>query len=326
MTESESEPTVESEATEAPETPSYDFPELSAEAKATVKSVKVGDNAPRVYQVDPRHLTIVRDKHHPLYNPSADSPPPSEFVRLMYDRGHLGGAIDVVKQAGHLMVEDGRQRVQAAQLASDKREKDGDPRGPVLVTVLVNRNDPVSSYVKTIALNNNRRDQSVLEKAKEIRHLMKLAKDSEAPMKLKDVALLYGKGVDTLRLWLKALEAVPEVQKARKEGLITDSDLIKIAERDPNKQLKALEELPKKDPTQPKKRRKSGSSPLAVPKRTPSKHRLTQVLDETTLPRVKVILRYVMGLEKNRKKVAKALGIKEDSALYEHLIPKKAEA
>lgn len=324
--------------------------------------------------MDPRQLVMACAETNPLYQGlgpdhesykvSADAPVDLLAAEAFARFGFVGGAIEARKIGTQAVIEDGRQRMKEAVVATELRATDRDPDAiaarwgfdpdsvkallkgakaipagpPVLVRVFLNQDDALSAGLKSVMLNRHRRTMGAYEEALEIKAMKRLgAKDHE-------LKVAYGfETVDTIKNRLKLLEAAPEVIAELQAGKITNSDALRLVTFDAPTQVKKLANIPKKDPTKPKSRRakadaakakatgkKATAATAATGKSTgtrkPTSHNVVQILDEIE---EKTPAWYALRWREGLVGIATAaehMGLSKESPVYRHLKDKENEA
>jgi ParB-like chromosome segregation protein Spo0J len=323
---------------------------------------KVQDD--RILWVDPEDLVIASkplltdgtpnplyvgepfDASHPTYRPSADAPADPTMAEMFASTGWAGGVVEVRKEGGCFVVEDGRTRTKAAHAANALRSdpKWKGPKDKIQIKVVVNQDDDLTAFIKGTVLNRHRRETNPMEEAAEIKVLQRLGMKDK-----RQIALLFGwKTTDTVGLRLKLLEAAPEVKQALIKGTHTASDVLRLAHLPPDEQVKRLAKIPAKvEGTARRSRADAAKGKEAAPKtkntpaavasgkrggnKRPTEHNVIQIMDAiegSEDPCAKVafqVLRYTQGLI-SIKKAAEFLGLDKESPVYRHLKEKEDSA
>jgi ParB family chromosome partitioning protein len=190
---------------------------------------------------DPDKLVIVDDPTHPLHDPYRIVEKPAEaFILNIVALGvkepvlvRLNGR----RKDGSPVVEviDGRQRVMAARAANKILKKRGEE--PLRVRAITEKGDDATMLATMIALNEHRKADSLLAKAKKLQRYMSLGRD------LEEGAMHFGVSVTAARQWLTLLDCDDEIQSAVQAGTIAGSTAMKLAALPRSDQKKALADM-----------------------------------------------------------------------------------
>jgi ParB family chromosome partitioning protein len=190
---------------------------------------------------DPKRLVIVDDPNHDLHDPYRIVERPSDaFIANIAELGVEEPIVVRLNGKGKdgspiVEVVDGRQRVRAAREANKILAKKGEVQ--IRVPAVTKKGD-VKFMVKTmIALNEHRKEDSLLAKAKKAQRLAGLGCDIE------EIAMTFGVSVTSIRQWLTLLDCDDEIQKAVQAGTIAGSVAMKLAELPRADQKKALADM-----------------------------------------------------------------------------------
>jgi len=186
------------------------------------------------YVVDPRDLVLISDPTHPLYDERIHRKPPGDMIQNIMYRGVIKPIIVTIED-GRMLVVDGRQRVKAARIASDRLEEQGMVR--LRIKCIHRRGDAHDMLVTMISANEHRYDDDPMIRAKKAARLMAL-RASEA-----EVANCFGVTVQSIRNWLTLLDLAPSVQQAVSAGRIGATAATKLAHLPYAQQEAQLEEL-----------------------------------------------------------------------------------
>ncbi len=192
-----------------------------------------------VFYVDPNILVIIGidtddGPEHPLWDVTART---TEIERPMVDNIKTYGVFEnilAVKEAdGRLVVDDGRRRILHARIARKEQERAGEVL--VEVPVVLIRGDDATKMGIMISANEHRRGDDPITKAQKAARAMRLTGKSEA-----EAAADFGVTTQTLKTWLRLLEADPRVKKAVTEGVISDTAAGHLAKLPKPEQAAAL--------------------------------------------------------------------------------------
>jgi ParB family chromosome partitioning protein len=188
-----------------------------------------------IFYFDPDDLVVITDKDHPLYDPRVGVELTADFVNSIKQRGVIEPV--VIRKNGEVPeIVDGRQRVLAAREANRQLKAEG---GTTLSIPAVQwRGDDGGAFETAILLNEQRRDDSVTEKAAKASALAQRGRTEE------EIAATFGKSVSTVKAWLKLMDLHPKVQEAVDRGLVSASDAArKLGTLTREDQVKALADL-----------------------------------------------------------------------------------
>jgi ParB/RepB/Spo0J family partition protein len=138
-------------------------------------------------------------------------------------------------EAGKIFVVDGRQRVKAARAAS-KRQSDAGEYGIKVPCIKVQADDSTVSGIM-VSTNENRKDDTVLGRARKAQRLLALVGDEEM------VAIAFGRSTKTIQNWQKLLTADPKIHEAIEAGKISASVGIELAGKRRQDQILALDQI-----------------------------------------------------------------------------------
>ncbi|MCC6751992.1 MAG: hypothetical protein IT371_30345 [Deltaproteobacteria bacterium] len=264
---------------------------------------------------DPKSLVLVgQDKldvygqDHPLYQKRVNRAINWDRVVNMLVQGFTS-VIRVVKDAktGDHLVQVGRGRTQdarkanevilkaieakatcstSAQIAEVLTREFGHPIGeavvramlpqPLWVAATIVRGDDAKLFAQARAENNlfDGADDAY-QQALDMDHYLKITGGADAGVTIEDVAAHFGVSVSTAKNRMKVLDATPEVREALGKGEITWSDAVRMAGLEEEQQKQVLLLTPKKNPAEPKKRRKG----VRGKNRRPSKRTIQKVVE-----------------------------------------------
>lgn len=172
------------------------------------------------YVVDPLDLVLISDPAHPLYDELVHRKPAEDMIKNIMYRGVIKPVIVTIED-GRMLVVDGRQRVMAARIASDRLEQQGLVR--LRIKCVRRRGDAHDMLVTMISANEHRHDDDPLIRAKKAARLVSLRASED------EVANCFGVTVQTIRNWLTLLELAPVVQDAVSQGVIGATAATKLA-------------------------------------------------------------------------------------------------
>lgn len=195
--------------------------------------------AKNVSYIEPEKLHIVglddgEDASHPLYDSRIDLPVDENLAKNITVYG-VQHPVLVQQGDGVVYVVDGRQRVRAARMANEQLSAAGEITIKVPVLGVEGNERKLTGIM--ISTNEQRRDDDVLAKAIKAERMMALTGSKS------EVALAFGRTVQTIMSWLKLAAAHVEIHNAVRSGRITMTTAVELAELDASKQEAALEEL-----------------------------------------------------------------------------------
>lgn len=219
------------------------------------------------FEVDPDNVVVITDKSDPLYDPRIDAPWAAanreDLEAKLAAFGWTHGALELVKRGDYLAVSDGRQRTLALRAVNKARKAAGEE--PILARAFLIQIDDegtqeeqdARTYMRSWVANQGRLQDPPMIEAKKLAEFLRRA-GGETPENIATAATILGCSTASVKNRLKLLEAAKPVQKALDKGEITQSDALRLVKKPVEEQEKALELIPKKDPTQPQKRRSKG--------------------------------------------------------------------
>jgi ParB family chromosome partitioning protein len=143
--------------------------------------------------------------------------------------------VGITKDGGEPIVLYGRQRVKAARQANIKLMEQG--IDPLKVPCVVKKGDEADLFSLTCSENENRKDDSILAKAKKVQRLYNMGKSR------KDAAQIFGVSVQAVSNWEKILDLSGKCQRAIENGQITASSAAKLSSLPRKEQDEKLDEL-----------------------------------------------------------------------------------
>lgn len=160
-----------------------------------------------------------------LYDERADLDLPPAFIEDVKQRGILKPVLAVwIESADQWVVVDGRQRVRAARLIDEAM--------PVPVRAI--NGSAAELFATTIAANEHRiadSEETRARKAARLRDLL-VAGGASRTEAWERVAQAFGRSTEAVRLWVRYLEAEPEVRQLAEQGLITATDAARTSTLD----------------------------------------------------------------------------------------------
>jgi ParB family chromosome partitioning protein len=227
-----------------------------------------------VLTFEPEKLHLVTDKTHPLYDERIHLPINEAMVLNIMDQGVLEPII-VWKdpESGMTCVVDGRQRVRHTLEANKRLVKSGE--SPLLVPAVPKRGSPVRMAQAMVSANEIRQADTPLGRAKKMADALERGHDE------KDLALMFGASIQTVRATLSLLDATQAVKDAVEAGIVTVTQARQLGTLPPEEQREKVKQL---------------ETATAGAKGHEKTRRQRQILGETK-PRVK-----------SRKEITKALG------------------
>lgn len=175
--------------------------------------------------VSPFDLTIIgldtdHGKDHPLYDERVYLSVDENLVKNIKVYG-IQQPVLVRKDGTEFIVVDGRQRVRAARQACEEAEKAGEHPVKVPVRIVVATDARATGIM--ISTNELRHDDDVLAKAFKAQRLYAQYGD------LNEVAIAFGRSVQTIRNWLSLIEADPKIHECIRSNKLSYTTAIEIA-------------------------------------------------------------------------------------------------
>ncbi|WIO41097.1 ParB/RepB/Spo0J family partition protein [Klebsiella electrica] len=189
-----------------------------------------------VLTFEPENLHLVTDKTHPLYDERVHLPLHEPTVLSIMDQGVLEPII-VWKdpETGLTCVVEGRQRVKNTLEANKRLRREG--KKPLLVPAVVRRGSPVSMAQAMISANEIFQPDTPLGRAKKMADALARGHDE------KDLALMFGASIQTVRATLSLLDATQAVRDAVESGTLTVSQARQMASMKPEAQREKVAEI-----------------------------------------------------------------------------------
>lgn len=185
---------------------------------------RVGD----LFYFEPERLVLRKDAR------SAEALDESLVANIM--KNGVIKPVVIAKEGDLPVVDDGNRRVRHA-IAANARLREAGAERLVLVPCVYRRGDDAMRLAVRISANNFSRPDEVLEKARLVAHALALGGTEEA------CAIDFGVDVQTIKGWLKLLEAAPEVAKAVADGHISASAAAELTALPREAQKKTLSEM-----------------------------------------------------------------------------------
>jgi ParB family chromosome partitioning protein len=209
--------------------------------KKNTKSAAPGAKRKNAFAIAPEELVIIGvdtdDKSvsdHYLYDPRIHLPITKESVLNIMQYGVLEPVL-AVKEDDRFVIVDGRGRVRRAREANKMLKKQKEK--PLLVDFLIKRGDDTHLIGVSVAANEVRVDDGILEKAEKARVLLDRGY-SEG-----DIAITFGVSSTAVKQWLSVLECTPEVRKLVQSGKLSASAAIKLSKLDKDEQKEQAAEM-----------------------------------------------------------------------------------
>jgi len=195
------------------------------------------------FSMDPREVVIIGldtedGPEHPLYDKRIKLPVSEALVQSML----LDGQIQPIKvrkePSGRVVVLVGRQRTRAIRRAREIQVENGvAPEMLIRLVVMVDKVDDVAAVRRIISENEIRVEDTPLVKADKAQRALAMG-NSE-----REAAIAFGVTVQTLKSWLKLIEADPAVRKAVDTGAVSMRAASKIVALPREEQRAALDGL-----------------------------------------------------------------------------------
>ena len=209
----------------------------------------------KVLLFEPEKLVIATDGE--LQDDRSKEGPSESFIRNV-DHYGVRETITVRKNAetGKTEVVNGRMRVMAAVEVNKRRKK----RGEELIRVPARpaRGTAGDLVGLMITLNEQRKDDTPLNRAKKAARMLELGKTEE------EVSLAFGVSTATVQNLLALIDAPAAVRNAVEAGKISTSDGYKLAKLEPEQARKKVAELIEHAPRTPGKRRSKNAKRAAA--------------------------------------------------------------
>ena len=189
-----------------------------------------------LWKFDPEELHLIEDPSHPLYDPRVAAPLDEALVRSIMHKGVCVPVIISKGEGDRPVVVDGRQRVRAAREANKRLVAQGSI--PAKVQCTLRRGEEAQGLFGVMILANElRRDDSVLAKARKAGRMLQMGASEE------EVALSFGKSIDTIKKWDRLLSCAPAVLKAVEADKLTAAAALELSTLPLKEQIEALTQL-----------------------------------------------------------------------------------
>jgi len=191
--------------------------------------------------IDPFAVTIIgldtgdKPGDHPLFDERIHFPLEDSFVRSILRYGVVQ-PITLHQEGDKYLVVDGRQRVRAARRVRELQEAEG-VEHLLVVTYTIERGDDNRLIGLMNVTNEQRRDDTVLAKARKASRMLAQVKDMDQVMDA------FGRTETTIRNWLALLECHPDVLAAIEAGKLAASAGYELAKLGRDEQLEVLKSM-----------------------------------------------------------------------------------
>lgn len=182
---------------------------------------------------DTKHKSVA--EHHLFDARVVDLPIIEEWVRDMVTNGWAGGVAMVEVDGEDVMPIDGKQRIIHAREANKRLDKAGRPL--IEVPTMIKKGEDADKYGSMIALNEFRRDDSILEKARKAQAFLNFGKSH------KEAASRFGVTESAVKQWLQLLDADPKIIKAVESEKVSGSVALELAKLPRDQQVPKFDEL-----------------------------------------------------------------------------------
>lgn len=239
---------------------------------------------------EPAALTLVVDIASPLYDPRVHLPVDEDLARNIDYQGVLEPVLIAKNpETGATEVIAGRQRVKAARLANEWRRARG--VAPVQVPAYVHKGNRRDALDVIVSENEVRQADSPLGRAEKMRRLMAIGRSE------KEVAVVFGCTVQTVRSTLALLDCTAAVQTAVESGAINMTHATQLAKLEPTEQrAKVAELVAAGDGAKPHERARKQREVLGGAPRMKTRKQIVQELDTATGDRARA-LQWVLGMD-----------------------------
>ncbi|WP_316425558.1 ParB/RepB/Spo0J family partition protein [Klebsiella oxytoca] len=189
-----------------------------------------------VLTFEPENLYLVTDKTHPLYDERVHLPIHEPTVINIMELGVLEPII-IWKdpETALTCVVEGRQRVKNTIEANKRLQKEG--KKPLLIPAVVRRGSPVSMAQAMISANEIFQADTPLGRAKKMADALARGHDE------KDLAMMFGASIQTVRATLSLLDATQAVKDAVESGTVTVTQARQLGTLPPEEQREKVKEI-----------------------------------------------------------------------------------
>jgi hypothetical protein len=189
--------------------------------KRKMKMGKVPFNARRsdCLWIDPDELLLITDKSHPLYDERVEEPVDEKLkANILYKMQGVLEPVIICRINGDPAIVDGRRRTKAARAANQELREQG--AEPIQIPCMLKRGDGNDLFGMSIAMNEQRRDDTASAKSAKLIRLLNQGHSHE------DAAKVFGVSVTTIRRWEKIGDRGAETApKERKRGPRTKAEI-----------------------------------------------------------------------------------------------------
>lgn len=260
-------------------------------AKNSVDAYKASGKTNLLF-FDPENLTLVTDETSPLYDPRVHLPVDEDLARNIDYQGVLEPVlIQKNPETGDVEVIVGRQRVKAARLANEWRKSRG--VAPIHVPAYVHKGERRNALDVIVSENEVRQADTPLGRAEKMRRLMAIGRDE------KDIAVVFGCTVQTVRSTLSLLDATSAVREAVEAGTVGLTQAKQLARLKPDEQrekIAALSEAASQETGHARARKQREVLGTDKPHMKTRKQILAELEVDPTGERAKA-LRWVLGID-----------------------------
>ncbi len=184
----------------------------------------------------PEDLVLVTDKESLFYDPRVELPVDDGLVQnILFNNQGVLQPIIITKDGDNPVVLAGRQRVKAALRANELLKEQG---AELLKVPCLNKKAAEADlYGMSISENENRKDDSIVAKAKKVARYYNFGGNR------KGAAKIFGVTEQAIKTWEKMLDLATPVIKAIEHGLISASAAAKLASLPRAEQAEKIKEL-----------------------------------------------------------------------------------
>lgn len=187
----------------------------------------------------PHDVTIdPHDTEHPLhdlYDERVLDAVPQETINNIRELG-IGQPVTLIERNGVIYKVDGAQRIKARRMANDLNQKEGYPDGYVPYIQSTEKDVAVLSALR-VTLNEHRKDDAMLTKAKRAQHLITRFNWTPA-----QASTYFNVSITAIKNWLAMLDkCAPQVLKAVEKGKIAATTALNYSKLPVDEQAEALE-------------------------------------------------------------------------------------
>jgi len=237
---------------------------------------------------DPEDLVLETNNQSPFYDKRVGLPVNENLVNsILFNNQGVLEPILITRDGNRPVVVAGRQRVKAAREANKRINGNQ----PLKVPCIMRQGDDAGLYGVSLSENENRQNDSILEKARKIVRFYNYGGTRS------DAAKIFGVSEQTISMWEKLMECNTVIQNAVESGQIAATAAVKLSALPRHEQEAKLKEIQEGAPMTIRVTTKKASESIQVRsrKRVRTRSEIERALeDEISDGKVKAVLQWVL--------------------------------